>query len=234
MRFAICDDDKLFVSEIKNKIYDYANNHNIEPVIDCYYSGEELVKSNIKYKLIILDYQMDGISGLDAARLLRKGINRLSCIIFLTSYPEIAIPAYEVDTYRFVVKNTLYKGLYAALDSFLSIQEKDYDVSVKTAGEYVTVNTQDIVFIEAQNKEIIIHMLNGCDIVTKTALSRLYEMMPHDHFVKTHKSFIINLEYVSHRNQNSVTLKGCAICVPISRKNKNCFETAYYNYLKNQ
>ena len=34
MRIAICDDETLFLSQLKSKIYEYSNNHNLEPVVD--------------------------------------------------------------------------------------------------------------------------------------------------------------------------------------------------------
>ena len=64
MRIAICDDDLQLCNSIKYNIYEYANNHNWEPVVDVYSSGEEIVDSTIKYDIIFMDYQMDGIDGL--------------------------------------------------------------------------------------------------------------------------------------------------------------------------
>ena len=139
MKIAICDDESGFLEEVKNKIYEYANSHNWEPAVETFTSGEELTLLNEKFDLIILDYQMEGLTGLETAERLRQGKNCLTCIIFLTSYPEIAIPAYSVDTYRFVVKNTLYAGLFKALDDFRAIQRLDYDISIKSEGELVTL-----------------------------------------------------------------------------------------------
>ena len=71
MRIAICDDETLFLSQLKSKIYEYSNNHNLEPVVDEYTVGSNLINSNIKYDIVILDYQMDKIDGLETARQLR-------------------------------------------------------------------------------------------------------------------------------------------------------------------
>ena len=43
MRIAICDDDKVFLNELKNKIYEYSNEHNLEPVVDAYTYGNDLI-----------------------------------------------------------------------------------------------------------------------------------------------------------------------------------------------
>ncbi len=234
MRIAICDDESGFLGELKQKIYEYSNSHNWEPVIESFDSGEELILSKEKFDLIILDYQMNGLTGLETAKQLRQGKNCYACIIFLTSYPEIAIPAYSVDTYRFVVKSTLFSGLYKALDDFRNIQRMDYDISIKSDGEFITLNTSDIIFIEAQNKDIFIHLVNGKVIFTKTNLSHLYQMVPSSHFCKVHKSYIVNFKYVEQRCQREIYLKGENRFIPISRNYKNEFNTKYNNYLKDQ
>ncbi len=234
MRIAVCDDDRDFTVELERRLYEYSNAHNWEPVVEVFYSGFELLKSERKYDLIIMDYQMDGLTGLETSKLLRQGENGSACIIFLTSFPEVALPAYEVDTYRFVVKNTLYDGLYKALDDFRKMQRDDYDISVKADGEQITLNTADIVFIEAQNKDIFIHLSNGETVDTKTKLQSIFSDLPHTHFCKVHKSYIINFQYVSHRCPNELRLRMTTALIPISRNYKQEFNSKYNNYLRDQ
>lgn len=41
MKIAICDDDVSFVSNLKSELYDYANSHNLEPVIDAHLNSKQ-------------------------------------------------------------------------------------------------------------------------------------------------------------------------------------------------
>ena len=224
MRIAVCDDESYFVKELVKNIYKYANLHNWEPVVDSYYSGMSLSLSQKKYDIIILDFQMDDINGIDTAKLLRKGKNRFSCIIFLTNYPEIAIPAYEVDTYRFVVKNDLFDGLYNAFDDYRLSIKPDYDISIKSGNEYLTIYTE--------NKDILIHLSNNEIITTKTNLTTLFSEVPHTHFFKIHKSYIVNFKYIAIQGSNYIKLKGFPLIIPISRQQLSKFKIAYYNFIK--
>lgn len=232
MNIAICDDDKSFLIELKSKMYDYSNLHNWESVVYTYESGFDLVNAKTKFDIIILDFQMNQMDGIETARKLRNGINQFSCIIFLTSYPEIAIPAYSVDTYRFVVKNTLYTGLYKALDDFRNIKKIDYDISIKHNNEYLTINTERITFIEVQNKCCFLHLSTGQILSTNRSLSQLYKEVPHTHFFKIHKSFVINFKYISERGINFVKIINYQHEIPISRNYASTFKKKYYNYLK--
>ena len=231
MRIAICDDDIKFVENLKLKLYDYSNSHNLEPVIDSYYSGEELINCKTKYDLIILDYKMGELSGIDTAKELRKGKNKFSCIIFLTSFPEVTIPAYDVDTYRFVVKDFMFDSLYKALDSFRNNQKYDYDISVKLKNELITINTENIIYFESQNKNVIIYLTNGENINIKIKLSLLYKKVPNTHFIQIHKSYIINMNHIQIIHPTSIKMRGIELTVPISRNFKNVFLTKYNNYL---
>lgn len=232
MKIAICDDEVNFTEELKSKIYEYSNKHNWETAVDTYFSGIDLVNADIRYNIIILDYSMDNIDGLETARRLRNGKNRFSCIIFLTSYPDIAISAYEVDTYRFVVKSSLYDGLFRALDDFRTAHNFDYDICLKTDFEYVTVNTGNITFIEVQNKNSFVHLSSGELIDTRASLSSLYKEVPHTHFFKVHKSFIVNFQYIRRRSGNDLYIQDYKPPIPIGKNCLTKFKNAYYNYLK--
>lgn len=234
MKIAICDDEKNFLEMLKSKIYDYSNIHNWESIIDTYSTGYDLINSNIQYDIIILDYQMDNLNGLETAKLLRSGTNKLTCIIFLTSYPEVAIPAYSVDTYRFVVKNTLFDGLYKALDDFRNIIKTDYDISIKIDSEHIIINTKNIAFIEVQDKFSYLHLSDGNILKTKKSLSNLYKELPHTHFFKIHKAFIINFKHITGRGKDTVRVANYDFPIPISRNYISQFKQLYYNFLKNQ
>lgn len=231
LRIAVCDDERHILEIIKRKLYDYSNSHNWESVVDTFDSGNKLIESDTKYDIIILDYQMNEIDGLETAKLLRQGHNSQACIIFLTSFPEVAIPAYDVDTYRFVLKNNIDIGLTKALDDFRNMQTYDIDLCIKVDREFVSVNSKDIVFIEVVNKICYIHLNTGKVIETKTTLSSLYGKLPKTHFFKIHKAYVVNFSYIARRKENDIYLKSYNLSIPISRNYLTAFKRKYYNFL---
>lgn len=232
MRIAICDDDLQLCNSIKYNIYEYANNHNWEPVVDIYSSGEEIVKAAVKYDIIFMDYQMDGIDGLETAKILRDGINALSCIIFLTNYPQIAISAYEVDTYRFIVKETLFDSLFKALDDYRKANKQDIKIEIKSENNIFTINTSDILFVEVMDKLLLIHLSNGSIIKTRCTLHKFCGKLPEMYFSKIHKSYIINLKYVTSYKENNVRIFNQSQDLPISRNYLKEFRRRYQIYLR--
>lgn len=234
MRFAICDDDLTLCDSLKSNLYDYSNRHNLESVIDIYNSGEALIVSQTQYDVIILDYKMNGMNGLKTARLLRNGINASTCIIFLTSFPQIAISAYEVDTYRFVVKNTLYEGLFKALDDFRKSLNTKRKVRIKSDKEFLTISTDKITFIESLDKTILIHINDGRIITTRCTLSKMLKLLPSTDFVQIHKSFIVNFKYIIQESDIGIRLHGVDQLLNVSRTFSKSFKNKYLIYLKDQ
>lgn len=234
MRIAICDDDKVFSNLLKNNIYEYSEQHNLEAVVDLFCNGFNLIDCKTRFDIIILDYEMNEINGLETAKSLRLGTNKSTCIIFLTSHPEIAIPAYEVDTFRFVLKSTDFDSLNKAINSYLKTKSHNYNIPVRSKNETVIINTEKIMYVEAQNKNIFIHLDNNNIIKTNSSLTAFCNELPHTHFFKIHKAFVVNFDYISRREKNNLLLNNCTISLPISRNYMQSYKNSYYNYLKDR
>lgn len=106
-RILLVDDDKNICEGIRSNMADTG------VVLDTAYSGESAVEKvkeeyakEREYSAIILDWQMPGMNGLDAAREIRKVIPIDTPILFLTSYDwsEIETEALEIDVDGFLAK----------------------------------------------------------------------------------------------------------------------------------
>ena len=84
LKAAICDDEKVFHKELSAAIHKYTQMRNIEIYSDFYENGESLLHSEKEYDIIFLDYQMEGINGIETAEKLR-GANNDSVIIFISA-----------------------------------------------------------------------------------------------------------------------------------------------------
>lgn len=79
MNIAICDDEKFIREQIKSLIEINRNDCTIE----TYVTGEELLAVQKHFDVIFLDIQMDGINGIETARIFREQGNE-SILIFIT------------------------------------------------------------------------------------------------------------------------------------------------------
>ena len=100
MRIAMCDDEKKFLTMLKELI---ANSYpdTTKLCISEFESGEQFLsqfKVN-QFDVIILDIEMKALTGLDVAKKIRE-TDKSVIIAFLTSHQEFAPNGYEVNAFR--------------------------------------------------------------------------------------------------------------------------------------
>lgn len=226
---ALCDDDKYITEKLKNLLLTYAKENRIIIEIDEFQSGERLLNSEIDYDIIVLDYQLGNTDGLTVAKELRKR-NVLSCIIFLTSYPHFMIDAFEVNTFRFLLKPIDKSKFFKAIDDYVKIIDANYPITVIQNKELKKINSNEICFIEADGKYSNIHLNTKVMHCSKT-LSGVTKLLPAYCFVKTHRSYVVNLHYVKSYSSDTVYLSNGEAAY-LSKNYQKSFRTSYMNFLK--
>lgn len=226
---ALCDDDKYITEEIKKLLLEYAKDNRITIDIDEFESGEELLNSEKNYDIIVLDYQLGSTNGLTVAKELRKR-NVLSSIIFLTSYPNFMIDAFEVNTFRFLLKPIDKSKFFKAIDDYIKIVDANYPITIIQNKELKKINSNEICYIEADGKYSNIHLSNKIMHCSKT-LAGVTKLLPAYCFVKTHRAFVVNLHYIKSYSSDTVYLSNGESAF-LSKNYQKSFQTSYMNFLE--
>ena len=231
MRVAVCDDEKIFRDEIKDAVYSYSNRFKLEIAVDEFVSGEQLLRAEAKYDIIILDYKMQGIDGLATARALRE--RSVNCIIiFLTSFPEFVYKAFEVDTFRFLEKPLDVALLHRAFDDYFRMFGNNYPILLKINRDIRSIETNSIVFLEADNKNCHIHLEHETLRCARTMAS-VNEQLPRSNFYKINKAFIVNFNYIKRYDSDYVYFKN-GESAHVSRRYLTPFKAAYMEYVRSK
>lgn len=230
MQIALCDDNKAFRKEVKNKIYEYSNINSLELVVDEFTSGEELLAAIKNYDIVLLDYSMKGMNGLDAAKKLRCK-NSACAIIFITAYPEFVFDSFEVNVFRFLTKPVKTDKLIKAIDDYRKILNKHYPILVNVNGEIRQINTREIVYLEASGKNCIIRLVDSSVKSNKT-MAKVHSVLPSDCFYKVHRSFVVNFNFIKSYKNNVITFTNGEYAI-ISRNLLSAFKKNFNTYLKN-
>lgn len=204
MRIALCDSDTESIKRHKQMIYKYANLHRMEILVEEYCSGIDLLTCRKNYALVILDYHTATLNGLETAMLLRKSNN--SCaIVFLTAYTGFIFESFKVNPYRFLVKPIDEKLLFKLLDDFFETRTADRTLWIKDGDNTVCLNTDDIFYLEADNKHCIIG-LRSKRIHCRKTMAHVYGELPKNHFCKINRAYIVNFKYISGYNSDIIRL----------------------------
>lgn len=232
VNIAICDDNKEIRGGTEKLLLKYFIQRNLEYRTTKYESGEELLAEVEKYDLVFLDYEFGdkGENGLTIAKKIRAKKLDVT-IIFLTSYSSIVFDAFEVSTFRFLVKPLVEEKLFAAMDDFYKTMEEDELLVIKKDGIKYFIRESQISYVEADGKNCIIHYINKGDIIKcNETLAAVEERISKKHFFRCHKSFLVNMRYVDSFSHTDLTLQN-EEKIMISRHKYKPFSTAYANYI---
>ena len=122
----ICDDEPEMCAQIRQSLARFTQECGAQFSIRECHSGEALLcRLEADTDLVFLDIRMEGLSGMEAARRLRKE-NRDVCLIFITTMTQYALEGYQVHAYGFLKKPLLYAQFrLLMLDALRSLAGKN-------------------------------------------------------------------------------------------------------------
>ena len=226
---AICEDERYILEELRRKVEKYINRKSLDASIKTFMSGEELLKAKKKFDIILLDLMLPGIDGLEVAR-------QISCrsrIIFVTSYREYAVEAFDANAVHYLVKPVTEERLFSALDRAVNQTEQmdNQALTLIKSGKTQVIFIRDIFYCEVFNHQVRIHTVHGTYDYLGT-LDMLDSLLD-ERFFRCHRSYVVNMNYVAGQE------KGVAILtngerIFISRRKQTDFIQRLLNFLKNE
>ena len=222
----IIDDEPLARKLIKNHLEHFKQ---FEIVCECENAIEAaLALQDNQIDLAFLDIQLPEINGIDFL----KSLTRKPKVIITSAYKQFAIDGFDLDVLDFLLKpitlDRFFKAINKYLDSNLkrvsSIAQNNPvndvlvdDILIKDNNKTFRINPNDILYIEGMREYIKIFTSNET-IVTKTSLTRFYNQLSKDSFIRVHKSFIVNFKKVKSFTSTSLDISETKI--PIGRSYK--------------
>ena len=173
--------------------------------------------------LIFLDIQMPGMSGMEFINALEKDVE----IILITSEEKYAVEAFEKMVADYLVKPIEYSRFLQAsqkvrsnveLKRAATVQRQEF--FVRSDSKMVRISYQSILYVEALADYVIIQTTNKKHIVHFT-MKGIANRLPEDFFVRTHRSYIVNLDKIEALEDNSILIGEKYI--PIGASYKDAF-----------
>ena len=233
MKIAICDDEICFIDALCTLLEQWAKERGIRLTVYRFTNGDDLVEAhqNEWMDLIILDVIMPLSNGIDVARELRN-MHQSVPIVFLTSSRDFAVDSYEVKALNYLIKPVDPAKLFLTLDDFLkTLNLPKNNFTARTADGFCRIEIADVDYLEAQNKQVLVHLGNGRVIAIRELFSKCAEVFtPDNGFCCCHRSYIVNLCNVERFSKTEVTTIHNAV-IPISRNNYAVFKGTYFNYM---
>jgi DNA-binding LytR/AlgR family response regulator len=179
-----------------------------------------------KPDVIFLDVDMPGMDGLE----LRSALQMIPACIFITSYPEYAIDAFDQSALDFLVKPIKADRFAIAMErlrQYLDARRKSdlYDYSlgvdtifIKEGYDHIKIKLQDVIYLEA--------LKDYTGIITSEkkycVLSPLGTLLREDgfkSFVRIHRSYAVQKHFVRLVTPQQVTAYN--VVLPVGRQYKD-------------
>ncbi len=232
MRIVCCDDDVKIGEQLKEYLQLYFKKISTPfPNYSFFTSGEELLKDNEIIDIAFLDVEMKGLSGIHTgAELKRKNPNII--IFIVTSYPDYLDEAMRFHVFRYlskpIDKNRLFRNMKDALFRYSSVSKK-IQIETKELTDIVYMN--NIIFIEARERKIFVYTQKKIyESIHK--MQFWLEKLPQSCFFQTHRSYIVNLRYVSSYDNTFINLYDNKYTAYLTRRKYTLFKKAYIMYLE--
>jgi DNA-binding LytR/AlgR family response regulator len=147
MQIAICDDEAFFREELHSLLVEYKTNRRLNLDIFEYSNGNDLLKTDVIFDIVFLDYQMPRLNGMEIARVFRQK-NSLCSIVFVTNYPDFVFESFEVNPYRFLRKPVLLNQIEELFQSYIQQQKSLAPIIINDYYGQYTIKATDIVYLE--------------------------------------------------------------------------------------
>lgn len=150
--------------------------------------------------LIFLDVDLGDFTGFDFIKELRTHLNELPPIIMTTGNDKHAMKAVNEDVLYFLLKPIDPDDLFLALNKFKTKRASNAkQIAIKHQKGYTFLQMQDILFLESSSNYTIFYTTNLEKVIVSKTMKE-YESSLSNEFLRIHKSFIINDNYVKLLN----------------------------------
>lgn len=227
-RIAVCDDVEM-EREILCMLLRKFDNKSIVYKFSC---GEDLLRSSADFDLIFLDIYMNGMTGMETAKILHKKNSKVP-IVFLTSSSDYAVESYEVHAFDYILKPMGVERFKEVWDRFLLQHRKNqrYFV-VNCIGKTERLPYEQIEYMESDCHYVTFHMTDGSSIRINGRLDDIEQQLEDSRFLRCHKSFLINLNLTESMEKDFIMRSGSRVAY--RKREKKQIQQVFYDYIRNE
>jgi two-component system LytT family response regulator len=206
-KVVIIDDEAAGRTLIKQYLADYPS----LIVVSEANNGVDAIKVIREFKpdIVFLDIQMPGLTGFDVL----KHLDEIPQIIFSTAYDQYALQAFEVHAIDYLLKPYTRERFKAALqklranasqnltpvqplaESIINPAQYPEKILIQQNQRLITVSVSEIIWIEAEGDYSNLITSRG-NFLSNYGISQLEVKLHPQHFIRVHRSSIINLWFV--------------------------------------
>ncbi|HVU54270.1 MAG TPA: LytTR family DNA-binding domain-containing protein [Puia sp.] len=191
--------------------------------------------------LLFLDIRMPQLKGTELVKILKNPPK----VIFTTAHADYALEGYELDVVDYLLKPIQFDRWVKAVSKAFQAAwpptgggmsspaapgpavtaatsseggRKDSFVYFRMDRKMVKVMLQDILYVESMKDYVKVYTSDGI-IITKQSISSVEAMLPEQSFIRTHRSYIVNIDRIRSYTHELIEIEKAEI--PIGKLFRN-------------
>jgi len=221
MRALIIDDESAARDNIEYLLRMYCPEITVVGKADSAETARQVLRVE-QVDVLFLDIAMPGETGFDLLESIKE---KNYLVVFVTAYQEYSLRALKANAIDYLLKPLdieELKNCVSKLQHFKNSLQQDpqirqvYKDSLTNFSDQVAnqqqinkiviyhyqgfdiIDIDDIIYVEADSSYTIFHMKDNRKVVASRHMKEFEDVLKNKSFFRTHKSYIINLSYLSH------------------------------------
>lgn len=228
MRIAICDRDQNTLYQVRQQLYAKPVSQALGRQSLVYYQeARELLKdyrSRIAHDLIWLAVEPEDTAVLETAFEIRR-LDPAVLIIILATNAEAVIPAFHLGAFVYLQKPLQAQEVAGELKRAMEqYRLRHYCCQFVLEDQKLSISIEQIVFLESKGRSLDLYMADHHRINVPGTMKEAEEALRSWGFIRTHKSFLVNLAYIEAIKQRDVLTslrwQGEPIMVDVSERRR--------------
>lgn len=233
MRIAIVDDIAAERNLLHTRLNYKLKQRSIQADVLEYESGEAFLADAEQqpFTVVFLDIYMDGMSGMEAAKALRK-LDTDCLLIFTTTSTDHALEGFQVRAMHYLVKPYTEQDLTALIDEILSrIPQPDNYLTVKVSGSDIQLPFKEMLYAEHFSHMIHVYTTGNRVLTTRMSFGQFTSPLKEDdRFFLCSRGIVINMEHAIDFDGTAFLLDNGS-SIPVSRDLIKTARQTFMNFL---
>ena len=227
-RLALCENESIFYEAQEKVCRAILEKMHVEYQISVFTNSIDFIAAfitqNQRFDMILLDIVMDGVDGMELARLIRQSDQDVA-IVFITSHNNFALQGYDVKALHYLMKPVDSQMLEKLINSVYTEKFFNSVLTIKSGEQHIRIPIKEIVCMEITGRRVEVSLMDGI-VYYSGKLTDILNDLPKGIFIRCHQAFAVNIKNIrelSRRNATAVNGKQ----IPVSRTFWNNIKNAF-------
>lgn len=208
IRIALADDDEA-MRGIMRRVVEKAGGYEVALEAS---DGDQLLTGleHVHADVVLMDIEMPGKNGIECAKVIQD-TNPKTVIVFATAHEQYMGDAFQVYAFDYLVKPFKVERMMRTLGLIrerlsgtaapveapgASAARTPKKLMLKHREGVNFVNTSDILLVQREDRATVLYTVGDKRYGIPETLSEIMEKLPQEAFLRSHKSYIINIDAI--------------------------------------